>query len=273
MKRIKISPGIEVGIFVLDKNIVTCIDSVFPPADLVNDRRTCGIFGLLRDGQWRSLANKAASRMFTSAATEHETNALKRHNNESEIGLLHQLDSLRGPLEFVQLIGNDINYALAEIMSRGRPSTKFNISRSKDGYFVRVKIIRPLPGWNDKDLDKFHPDYVKLYQTAQAILDYFCALWTPPPHSLVRSQRYPGNTIGAAKPASLMFLHQSSNKTPSASPRRAPPPLRAAGCLAGAAEGRVQNVLAIPQAPVAVALIYARFRRILQRSKTLGIHR
>ena len=107
-KRIKISPGIKIGLFVLDSNIVTYIVSYLPPADLVNVGRTCGRFGSARDGQRRSLANEAASRMFTSAATEYETNALPRYNDESEIGVLRQLYSLRESLDVEQLIGECI---------------------------------------------------------------------------------------------------------------------------------------------------------------------
>ena len=116
-KRIKISLGIEIGLFELDSNIVACIMSHLPPADLVNVGRTCGRFGSAQDGQRRSLANEAASRMFTSAATEYETNALPRYNDESEIGLLHQLYSLREPLDFEQLIGKCIHYTSTETMS------------------------------------------------------------------------------------------------------------------------------------------------------------
>ena len=73
--------------------------------------------GFSRDGQQRLLAKAAASRMFTSAATENETIVLPRYDNESEIEVLHQLYSLRKPLDFDQLIGECIYYTSMKTIS------------------------------------------------------------------------------------------------------------------------------------------------------------
>ena len=81
----KLSAGSKGDLFVLDNNVVTCIVSYLPPVDLVNVGRTCGRFGLIREGQRRLLANEAARQMFASTVSENELNALPRYDDESEI--------------------------------------------------------------------------------------------------------------------------------------------------------------------------------------------
>merc|ERR1711862_675395 len=84
---------------------------------------TCSRFGSAQDGQLRSFLNKAAHRMFRHLATEYEVNALPRYEDESEVSLLRQLDLLREPLKFGQLVGNNIHYTSAESKSSVSPTT------------------------------------------------------------------------------------------------------------------------------------------------------
>ena len=175
-KRTKISLKIKFNLFALDSNIVHYIVSHLPPADLVNVGRTCGRFGLAQDGQRRSLANEGARQFFASTATEYESNALPQYDDESEIAWLRQLYFLREPLEFRQLIGKNIHYTLAEsrskvsirrygcncavsnlVMRRGKHFATFNLSGDAGGFYINVGIIRPLLGWDEKELDVFNP--------------------------------------------------------------------------------------------------------------------
>ena len=179
-KRIKISTGIKGDLYALDINIINYIVSHLPPADLVNVGRTCGRFGLILGGQQRSLANEAARQIFASAASEYESSALPLYDDESEIAWLRQLYFLREPLEFRQLIGKDIFYTSTEsrskvsmiddgcssamsnfAMRRGKHCATFNVSREgAGGFFINVGIVRPLPGWDEKELDVFDPAIV-----------------------------------------------------------------------------------------------------------------
>jgi len=181
-KRIKLSEE-KVDLFVFEDNIFTDIVSFLHPTDIVNVGLTCSGFGSVRDGQ-PSLANEAASRMFRSAATEYETIALPRYNDESAIAWLRQLDLLRERLEFGQLIGQDINYTSAEtkssvtledsyfnsalsnhVMRRGTHRAIFNISDEADDFWIHVGITRPLERWDEKELDfdRFFP--VQVYSS------------------------------------------------------------------------------------------------------------
>jgi len=179
-ERIKLS-GNKGDLSVFDSTLVIVIISFLPPTALANVGRTCRRFGSVRDGQRRSLANETARQMFESAATEYEIYALPRYGNESEISWLRQLNLLRERFEFGQLIGNNIRYASAEtkssvstkyygcyssalsnhVMRRGKHYVTFNITNGLDdrcdNYHIYVGLIRPLPGWDEKELDSFNP--------------------------------------------------------------------------------------------------------------------
>ena len=176
-KRIKV-PADEIdGLFLsLDDDLFLKIVSHLRPADLANVGRACSRFGAARDGRSRSLADEAARRMFRRTATEYEANALPRYGDESEIALLRELDLLRGPLEFGQLVGNNIRYTFAAskssvssienyrwstalsnfVMRRGKHFVNFHIT--KDGFYsLFLGIVRPLRRWDEKELVRFNP--------------------------------------------------------------------------------------------------------------------
>lgn len=139
-KRIKISLGIKGDLFVLDNYIVNYIALYLPPANLVIIGRTCGRFGLIRNGQQKLLANEAGRGIFASTATEYEINALLPYNNESKITLLCQLYFLRKPLEFRQLIGKHINStSQPSLGQQGKHYAIFNISREV-GVFNKIEV-------------------------------------------------------------------------------------------------------------------------------------
>ena len=184
-KRIKISLE-KVDFATLDSSLVTNILILLPPTDLVNAGLASRRFGLIQDGRLRSLANEAARQLFLGTSTADERSALPQYDGESDIARLHQLYLLRAQLLFSQLIGKQIRYASAEskssvskkgyggdscalsdhVMRRGRHFAKFIISREKYGvYLIHVGVIRPLPGWDKKELDEFDPIHVNSYHS------------------------------------------------------------------------------------------------------------
>jgi len=180
-KRIKISSGSTVDLSMLDGDVVLHAASFLPATDLTHLGRTCSRFGVAEDGRQRSLANEAAHQTFTCTATDDERNALPRYADEFDTALLRQLNMLREPLEFKHLIGKHIHHTSAESKSKvsmnengngrncamsnlkmrgGTHFASFNISQGADKFYIDVGIVRPLPGWEKKELESFDPVYV-----------------------------------------------------------------------------------------------------------------
>lgn len=179
-KRIEISRIVTVDLSVFDKNIVIHVGAYLRPTDLVNLERTCGKFGRIQGGERRSLANEAAHQMFASASAE-ERHALPRYEDESNISLLRQLCLLREPLHFGQLIGKHISYTSStskssvtntlppavqfsactaicgQTMRGGKHFAEFHMHADEEGWVTMVGVIRPLPGWDAKEIGSFAP--------------------------------------------------------------------------------------------------------------------
>ena len=127
---------------------------------------------MAQDGQQRSLTNEAAQKMFASVVVEYKRNVLPPYDDESEITLLRQIYLLREPLEFRQLIGNHVYYTpvfskskvgtkenfcnsamFNLVMRRGKHFVIFNVTQEAYGFNqIEVRIVRPLPGLDKKEL-------------------------------------------------------------------------------------------------------------------------
>jgi len=82
-------------------------------SDLVNLALTCRRFGLVledHDCNW-SLVEEVSRQMLSKMQTDNERDALPRYTDgESWLSILHELELLRSPLVYDQLVGNRIDY-------------------------------------------------------------------------------------------------------------------------------------------------------------------
>ncbi|EJK74975.1 hypothetical protein THAOC_03321 [Thalassiosira oceanica] len=176
----------------LDDDMLKRCASYLAPEEMVSLGRVARRFGLpgssLPDS---SLVETVAGDVFAQAATEEERLALPRYDHESSICLYKQLVLMRTPLEFNQLIGEDVFHSpswpksrvcvdgghggtnwncviSSSVMRGGRHFAKFGINVSVDGYVtnvgdirnVTVGVIRPISGWDDRGIENFFPSII-----------------------------------------------------------------------------------------------------------------
>ena len=150
--------------------------------------QTCRRFGrghLGADGQVISLAGDLAKRVFDGSATDYEKSVLTVPR-DNPIKLLHELELMRSPLCFEQLIGSaDViryplpgdhsivsllpfsgeSYATAisdQVMRVGRHYVTFHIADAEEAFFqddcyLDFGVIRPIKDWDKKGLQNFDP--------------------------------------------------------------------------------------------------------------------
>ncbi|EJK55205.1 hypothetical protein THAOC_25085 [Thalassiosira oceanica] len=145
--------------------------------ELCQVRATCKALGYQEHAAFDglSMADEAARRIFESASDD-EKAMLPRHDGEGWIELYHHLLMLRTRLTFDQLVGRYIEYQegnnRAAVRSNGESSASaicghhvmragkhwatFDFGREDLGYHS-VGVIRPLPGWDQRTLEEFHP--------------------------------------------------------------------------------------------------------------------
>ena len=152
--------------------------------ELCQVKATCKALGSRDESAFEglSMTEEAARRIFEQSASDEEKGMLPRHDGEGWIELYHHLLMLRARLTFDQLIGVDyISYqeddeAAVEttlcdfsegessaicgnhIVRVGKHWATFNCSSSRACLGSQsVGVIRPLPGWDQRSLDEFHP--------------------------------------------------------------------------------------------------------------------
>jgi len=166
----------------MDDDMLKRCASYLAPEDMVSLGRVARRFGLPGDEDSgssppeSSLVEAVARDAFAQAATEDERIALPRYHNESSICQYNQLVQLRAPLEFSQLIGEDVHYSPpwsnscvcvdndyywncaigSSIMRGGRHFAKFDIAPDD----VNVGVIRPIAGWDDRGIENFLPSII-----------------------------------------------------------------------------------------------------------------
>jgi len=152
--------------------------------------QTCKRFGnghVGADGQISSLARGLARQVFDGSATDYEKSVLAPQDNA--IKLLHELELMRLPLCFKQLIGsaNAIRYCQPEdksvisllpcregheltaisdqVMRAGRHYVTFRLSAiGTDFPNVDFGVIRPIKDWDKKGLRAFDPLFFGTYK-------------------------------------------------------------------------------------------------------------
>ncbi|EJK57928.1 hypothetical protein THAOC_21988 [Thalassiosira oceanica] len=143
--------------------------------ELCQVRATCKALGSRDDSAFDglSMTEEAARRIYESASDE-EKAMLPRHDGEGWIELCHHLLMLRARLTFDQLVGCCLEYHEGDkaavhgtfgassaicgnhIMRAGKHWATF-VLRSEDAAYQSVGVIRPLPGWDQRRLEDFHP--------------------------------------------------------------------------------------------------------------------
>ncbi|EJK48846.1 hypothetical protein THAOC_32325 [Thalassiosira oceanica] len=147
--------------------------------ELCQVRATCKALGSRDDSAFDglSMTEEAASRIYESASDE-EKAMLPRHDDEGWIELYHHLLMLRVPLTFDQIIGSDVEYQEGDkavvrttlgtfsqssaicgnhVMRAGKHWATFVFDFRKDFGDHSVGVIRPLPGWDQRTSENFHP--------------------------------------------------------------------------------------------------------------------
>ena len=149
--------------------------------DFASLGRTCGHFGrscVGSDGQMTSLVEDLAGQVVYGSATDYEKSVLV---GETQIKKLHELELMRLPLYFQQLIGsgNAIRYPQPEdksiisvsysddgsasvisnhVMRTGRHYVTFFVCGVTDPPLrLEFGVIRPIKDWDKKGLDNFDP--------------------------------------------------------------------------------------------------------------------
>ena len=148
--------------------------------DIASLGRTCGHFGrscVRSDGQLTSLAEELAGRVVDSCATDYERSVLV---GGRKIKMLRELEQMRLPLYFKQLIGdgNAIRYPQPDdkstisvtcygdeyvtaisnhVMMTGRHYVTFCLCGVDDLGLLDFGVIRPIKDWNKKSLRSFDP--------------------------------------------------------------------------------------------------------------------
>ncbi|EJK53384.1 hypothetical protein THAOC_27196 [Thalassiosira oceanica] len=149
--------------------------------ELCQVRATCKALGSRDDSVFDglSMTEEVARRIYESASDE-EKAMLPRHDGEGWIELCHHLLMLRVRLTFDQIIGSNVEYhegdmaalrtmmgtnGLANdssaicgnhIMRAGKHWATFILGGEDLGH-RSVGVIRPLPGWDQRTLEEFHP--------------------------------------------------------------------------------------------------------------------
>mmetsp|Transcript_31903 Transcript_31903/g.67075 ORF Transcript_31903/g.67075 Transcript_31903/m.67075 type:complete len:308 (-) Transcript_31903:41-964(-) len=179
-KRFKIA---DIGIDSLDDNIMLHAASYLKGKELLNFALTCRRFGSKSSG--RNNADglslfEGAAQQILDARKEDEKDALPRYLGESLFEHCNQLDLLRSPLSFDQLIGERLEYSTPSdkscVTMKGYCESGTNIAicsnhvmragkhyatftDGKNDAIISVGIIRPIKGWDKKGLREFSPFY------------------------------------------------------------------------------------------------------------------
>ena len=161
-----------IGIDSFSNDIVIRFASYLCSRDLVNLSLTCRRFGSSKvDGL--SLAETTARQIICNAK-EDERNALPKLADQTYIEVYSELEQLRAPRIFDQLIGKEISYvdddkSLVECSTQYTSSTAIcdHVMRAGKHYvtftimevssMIHLGIVRPLPNWDQKGLDRFDP--------------------------------------------------------------------------------------------------------------------
>ena len=144
--------------------------------------RTCRHFGrscVGSDGQMASLVEELARQVVDGSATDYEKSVLA---GGRKIKMLHELEQMRLPLYFKQLIGSgnstrphhgmsivsmscdegkEVTAISNHVMRTGKHYVTFHISetagRLADPYYLDFGVIRPIKDWDKKGLGSFEP--------------------------------------------------------------------------------------------------------------------
>jgi len=178
-KRQKTEDGSTTNLAHFNQDILVAIASYLKASDMVNLAFTSKKFGC-KNHIDKSLVEVSAERLLD-ARTEYEKNALPQYQGESSLTLLRELELLRSPLTFDQLIGRGLDTNLLstklicpeERCTKGAAVCSRHIMRSGRHYatfrkctsggwldHVQFGIIRPISSqWEEKNLEEFDPTY------------------------------------------------------------------------------------------------------------------
>ena len=183
MKSRKRSKTEHLALTTLGNDTTVHIASFLGAKDIVCLGRTCGHFGrscVRSDGQMTSLVEELAGRVLDDSATDYEKSVLV---GGRKIKMLHELELMRLPLYFKQLIGNgnaieyyqplqdmstvSVSYSgLAStaisnhVMMTGKHYVTFYVSGKNDyndPTYLDFGVVRPIKDWDKKDLGSFDP--------------------------------------------------------------------------------------------------------------------
>jgi len=158
----------------LDNDIVIRFASYLHSKDLVSLALTCRKFGSSQlHGTGSSLMEDTARQIICNAK-EGEREALPKLSHQTYIELFSELEQLRAPLIFDQLIGNRLSYvnndkSHIEFVDEGTPDNtaisnhvmragRHYATFTKEGeWVIRIGIIRPLKNFDKKGLYAFDP--------------------------------------------------------------------------------------------------------------------
>ena len=148
----------------LDNDLLVQCASYLDAEGLAQLGRTSPRFGIPQAGQQRSLANQAAHQQFQQSATDEEISRLPKYENESDIALFRELELLRQPLCFDELVaggfggrshqecaasvthlGGGWSTAMSgHVMRGGRHYAAFTIASDQYIANIYVGVIRPV---------------------------------------------------------------------------------------------------------------------------------
>ena len=166
-KRQRVATAVESALANID--VVSQLAAFLGADDLCQVKATCKALGSANDGaafNGLSMAEEAARRVYESASDE-EKAMLPRYDGESWMELYHHLLMLQG----VEYQGDDqavvrqakvgkylMSHAICgnHIMRSGKHWATFTSSSCFE-LNQSVGVIRPLPGWEKRGLDSFHP--------------------------------------------------------------------------------------------------------------------
>ena len=159
-------------------DIVIRFASYLSSQDLVNLSLTCRKFGSSHLHDTGSSLMENTAHQIMCHAKEDERGALPKLANQTYMELYSELEKLRAPRLFDQLIGNDISYvdhdkshikykksvrnlrtntAISNhVMRAGKHYVTFVIGGTNI-HFAQVGLIRPLKNWDKKGLECFDP--------------------------------------------------------------------------------------------------------------------
>ncbi|EJK53236.1 hypothetical protein THAOC_27376 [Thalassiosira oceanica] len=171
-------------------DVVSHLASFLDAADLCQVKATCKALGSSNDDaavNGLSVTEEAARRVYEGASDE-EKAMLPQYNGESWIVLYHHLLMLRARLTFDQLVGRHVEYRGGDKASvQGKTVNRRRISQAICGNHIMragkhwttftgsfrfdhnqtVGVIRPLPGWEKRGLDRFNPGHSDFHQNLQ----------------------------------------------------------------------------------------------------------